>query len=69
LIEHLLSQGYKLYWHLPPLYHPANFFGNPVNAFGNIVSSNMLCIHSSLKSAISGLRPIEKAEEHWLKTE
>lgn len=69
LIDHLLSQGYKLYWHLPPLYHPANFFGNPVNAFGNIVSSNMLCIHSSIKSAISGLRPIEKAEEHWLKTE
>ncbi len=67
LIEYLLALDYKLYWHLPPLYHPANFFANPVNVFGNVVSSNMLCIHSSVKSSISGLRPIEKPEEHWLK--
>jgi FkbM family methyltransferase len=67
LIEYLLALGYKLYWHLPPLYHPANYFGNPVNVFGNIVSSNMLGIHSSVKSSISGLTPIERPEEHWLK--
>jgi FkbM family methyltransferase len=67
LIEYILSLGYKLYWHLPPLYHPANFFGNPVNIFGNIVSSNMLCIHASVKSSISGLTPIERPEDHWLK--
>ena len=67
LIEYLLALDYQLYWHLPPLFHPANFFENPVNVFGNVVSSNMLCIHSSVKSSISGLTPIEKPEEHWLK--
>lgn len=67
LIEHLLALDYKLYWHLPPLYHPANYFGNPVNVFGNIVSSNMLGVHASVKSSISGLTPIERPEEHWLK--
>lgn len=67
LIEYLLALDYRLYWHLPPLYHPTNFFGNPVNVFGNVVSSNMLCIHSSVKSSISGLTPIEKPEDHWLK--
>lgn len=67
LIAHLLALDYKLYWHLPPLYHPGNYFGNPVNVFGSIVSSNMLCVHSSVKSSISGLAPIENPEEHWLK--
>jgi hypothetical protein len=67
LIEYLLLLGYKLYWHLPPLYHPANFFGNAVNVFGNAVSSNMLCIHASAKSSITGLTPIERPEDHWLK--
>jgi FkbM family methyltransferase len=67
LIEYILSLGYKLYWHLPPLYRAANFFENPTNVFGNIVSSNMLCIHASVKSSISGLTPIERPEDHWLK--
>ena len=67
LIAYILSLGYKLYWHLPPLYRAANFFENPTNLFGNIVSSNMLCIHASVKSSISGLTPIERPEDHWLK--
>jgi len=67
LIEYLLALGYKLYWHLPPLYHPDNFFGNTVNLFGNIVSSNMLGIHSSIQSSITGLTAIERPEDHWLK--
>lgn len=67
LIEYILSLGYKLYWHLPPLYRPANCFENPANVFGNIVSSNMLCIHASVKSSISGLTPIESPQDHWLK--
>lgn len=67
LIEYLLALGYKLYWHLPPLYQPSNFYGNPVNVFGGIVSSNMLGVHSSVQSSITGLTPIERPEDHWLK--
>jgi FkbM family methyltransferase len=67
LIEYILSLGYKLYWHLPPLYQPANFYENAVNVFQRIVSSNMLCIHSSVKSSIAGLQPIERPDEHWLR--
>ena len=67
LIQFLQSLGYKLYWHLPPLFHAENFFGNPVNVFQNIVSSNMLGIHASIQSAITGLTPIERPEDHWLK--
>lgn len=67
LIEYILTLGYKAYWHLPPLYQPGNYYENPANVFENLVSSNMLCIHSSVKSAISGLTPIERPEDHWLK--
>jgi FkbM family methyltransferase len=67
LIEYLMSLGYLLYWHLPPLYHPANYFHNPQNVFGKIVSSNMLCVHRSVRSSISGLKPIQRADEHWLR--
>ncbi|HUT09034.1 MAG TPA: FkbM family methyltransferase [Thermoguttaceae bacterium] len=59
LIEYITSLGYHLYWHLPRLFNPANYFGNPRNEFANIVSANMLCVHASVKTSISGLRPIE----------
>jgi FkbM family methyltransferase len=44
LIELLLSMGYRLWWHTPPLFHADNFAGNPENVFGPIVSVNLLCI-------------------------
>jgi FkbM family methyltransferase len=62
LIEYIMSLGYNLYWHLPPLYNPGNYFNNPTNEFDRIVSSNMLCIHSSVKSSISGLQRIESSQ-------
>lgn len=48
LIGLLLSMGYKLFWHLPPLYNSNNFFENETNIFPNIVSVNMLCVHESM---------------------
>jgi hypothetical protein len=65
LIEYLLEQGYKLYWHLPPYYSTANYYGNPQNPFANTVSINMLGIHSSIKSNINGLRPIDSPQSDW----
>jgi len=65
LIEYIMSLGYDLYWHLPPLFNPANYFDNPTNEFGRIVSANMLCVHSSVKSSIAGLRRIENPESDW----
>lgn len=44
LLKHINSLGYKMYWHLPRLYNPANFAENKTNIFGNIVSVNLLCI-------------------------
>ncbi len=65
LIEHVLGLGYNLYWHLPRLFNPNNFFGNRENEFGEIVSANMLGVHSSVRSSISGLRSVEGPQSDW----
>ncbi len=40
----LVRLGYRLFWHTPPLYDPANFFGRTENVFGEVASLNMLCL-------------------------
>jgi len=37
----LIFCGYRMWWHTPSLYNPANFFGNPHNVFGNVASFNI----------------------------
>lgn len=39
----LTELGYVLYLHVPPLYSPDNFAGNPTNVFGRIASFNLFC--------------------------
>jgi FkbM family methyltransferase len=43
LIEFIRGLGYRLWWHMPPLFNPDNFFGVDSNAYANIVSFNMVC--------------------------
>lgn len=45
LIRRLDALGYDLYWNLPPLYNPANFYGVAENIYPRIVSVNMIGIH------------------------
>jgi len=40
----LISHGYRLYRHTPPIYNPENWRGSQVNVFGRTVSINLLCI-------------------------
>ena len=44
LISLIQSFGYRLYWHLPPLYRGNNYRADPENIFGNTISVNMLCL-------------------------
>lgn len=68
LIEHLLGLDYRLYWHLPPMFSEANYFGNRDNVFGRIVSVNMLCIPNGEEFDVEGLREITGAESNWQET-
>ena len=42
LISLVFELGYRLWWHITPLFNPKNFFGNPQNIFGNTLSFNVI---------------------------
>jgi FkbM family methyltransferase len=65
LITYLHSLGYSLFWHLPRMYSPANFYRNDKNEFGNVVSVNMLGVHSSVATNINGLKKVEGPASDW----
>jgi len=52
LIRTINDLGYRMYWHVPPLFNPLNFAGNSDNVFGGMTSRNMLCIHSSIQQSV-----------------
>lgn len=56
LLACLQAMGYVAYAHAPPLYSPANYFGELNNPFGNIISMNILAIHQSVPTNIQGLK-------------
>jgi hypothetical protein len=62
LIEFLWAFGYRLHWHLPPLFVPDNYAGNPRNVFGDICSRNMLCLPKEAPP-IPGMREVRDASE------
>ena len=67
LIALLQSLGYDLYWHLPPLFNPHNFYHQTDNIFAHLRSGNVLGVPSSLKAEINGLRKITSPRDWPLK--
>ncbi len=63
LISLILGAGYRLFWHLPPLFNPKNFSGAVRNIFPNVVSVNMLGVHQTTASNIRGLREITSPDD------
>lgn len=59
LIRLIDSLGYSMFWHVPPLFNPGNFFGNAENVFGSIVSKNMICCPKVGAHSITGLQKVE----------
>ena len=58
LIDQLLSLEYELFWHLPSLFNPGNFFGHSENVFGRIVSINILGVPREAKRDVTGFRAV-----------
>ncbi len=44
LLAYLDELGYDVVPHRPPLFNPANYFGEPANKFADLVSLNELCV-------------------------
>lgn len=64
LIRHLFELDYRLYWHLPPLYNPQNWYGEPQNLYPGIVSVNMLAVHRSRAQNVQGMVEVRSPAEH-----
>jgi len=62
LIDTLFSLDYRLYWHLPTLYNPENFYANPENVFGNVISRNMLGVPKSKDTQIKEMPEITSSD-------
>ena len=58
LIELIMSMGYRLYWHAPPLFNPDNYTGDDDNIFPGVISVNMVCIHHDEKVTVETLPEI-----------
>lgn len=65
LIKKLFDLGYRLYWHLPLLFNPANFFEVAENVFGTIGSINVLGIPKERNPTITGMREIVSPDDWW----
>jgi hypothetical protein len=66
LIDLLQRYGYRLYWHLPPLYSPDNFRGISENIFGDIVSVNMICIPAEIPQvSLTNFREVSGPDDVW----
>lgn len=66
LIEWLWSKEYRLWWHLPLLFNPANFFGRTENIYGRVVSCNMLALPRELAMEIDGFVEVTDSAAHAL---
>jgi len=66
LIQWLFDHGYRLWWHCPPLFNPANFRGVVENCYRNIRSLNMIGIHNSMHIPVEGLIEILECNDHPL---
>jgi FkbM family methyltransferase len=58
LIRWILDRGYRLWWHVPLLFNPANANGVQENVYGGIASFNMLCVHKDRNWPVQGLDEI-----------
>jgi FkbM family methyltransferase len=69
LIRLIQSMGYKLFWHLPPLLNPSNYFANDANIFNgmNYVSVNMVCIPKEIDIEMADLKEITDPTFHPMK--
>lgn len=64
LIDFILSRNYRLFWHIPPLFNPSNFFNVSHNIYGNVASFNMLGVHESQNLAVTtSMREIRCGKE------
>lgn len=59
LVQLLSSWGYRLYWHVTPLFRLGNTNGRSDNIFGPTVALNMFCVPEESALSVTGLEQID----------
>ncbi len=65
LIALLQGLGYRLWWHIVPIYNPANHAGNAFNAFPGVVSVNLLGLPEGRPCPLPTLPPVTGPGQSW----
>jgi len=65
LIALLFELDYRLFWHLPPLFHADNFAGHAENIFPGTISANMFGVPRSTELSLEGFREITSPDDKW----
>lgn len=65
LITMLQGFGYRLWWHIVPIYNPANYAGNAFNAFPGVVSVNLLGLPDGRPCPLPTLPPVTGPGQSW----
>ena len=63
-ISAIAALGYRLFWHVAPLYNPANFRKKAENLFEGIACVNMFCAPQEARIDTGALREVASAGEH-----
>ena len=58
--------GYRIFWHLPKLFNPDNFYGDREDIYPNTVSVNILCVHRETPINMKGLVETTEFTKHPL---
>lgn len=58
LIDWIRAKNYRMWWHIPSLYNPENFFSDGVDLYQGAHSVNMLCVPRELPAPEFGLHEI-----------
>jgi FkbM family methyltransferase len=64
LMQLIHSLGYRMFWHLPELFNPDNYYAETDNIYPRLVSVNMICIHQDINVKIDGLPEIADFSLH-----
>jgi hypothetical protein len=64
LMQLISSLGYRMFWDMPFLFNPDNYYGETENLYPTVVSVNMICIHRESKINIEGFEEITDFTSH-----
>ena len=65
LLDFILKAGYRVYWHMPALFNPNNYYANKNNIFSRTCSVNVIGIPGFCSLDLKGFKEIKSATEWY----